>query len=76
MPSPLEILACQIANDWLRVRRDLSLRELDSHSPLSRRLDALEQLTRGNALRCFCIAGRDTGGKAHDMGCGAYKKIP
>lgn len=69
----LETLACRIANDWWRVRRDIEIRELDSRSPLSQRLDALERLTRGNVLRCDCIAGRDSHFTVHDMQCGAFK---
>lgn len=64
-------LACKLANSWSLFRRQ-SPRVVDQMYPyLTNKLDELERLTRGDARRCECLAGRDSNGERHDAMCPA-----
>lgn len=67
---PFEILTCELANDWMRARRDPRILEL-LEPQFKRRLEDLERVTRGQASRCFCL--KDRQGREHSRECPARK---
>lgn len=71
--SEIETLACSISEAWKRFRVHEE-KKLGSMDPLLvSRLDDLEELTRGNILRCSCLTYRDSGGERHDIRCSGRK---
>jgi len=70
--SAFEILTCELANDWMRARRDPRILEL-LEPQFKRRLEELDRVTRGQPSRCFCLTGRDTQKRDHARECPARK---
>jgi hypothetical protein len=70
--SAFEVLTGEIANDWMRARRDPRVLEL-LEPQFKRRLEELDRVTRGQPARCFCLTGRDSQGRDHSRECPARK---
>lgn len=65
----ISALACSLSEHWLRIRPRNEPYVGQMPMGLVQDLDALEKITRGNVLRCSCIAGKQ--GRPHDVRCGA-----
>jgi len=70
--NPFEVLTGELANDWMRARRDARILEL-LEPQFKRRLEELDRVTRGQASRCFCLTGRTSHGQDHSRECPARK---
>lgn len=68
--NPFEILTGELANDWMRARRDPRILAL-LEPQFKRRLEELDRVTRGQPARCFCLTGRDSQGRDHSRECPA-----